>query len=149
MIAILTISAILVTLCVMFHGLVLQVLGRLLFQSQKFSFYRISLLIFFVILAHIVEITFFQVAYAYMVPADQHGAIAGVDDPDLHDLFYFSATTYTSTGYGDLTPTGNLRFLATVEALTGLIMIAWTASLAFFIMQRYWEDHAHAGSDSS
>ena len=67
-------------------------------------------------------------------------SISGAESLDWSDLFYFSAVTYTSTGYGDLTPTDNLRLLATIEALTGLIMIAWTASFAFLVMQRYWQE---------
>ena len=83
------------------------------------------------IVAHLIEIALFQIAYIWLVQNDQYGAIIGDTSLDWSDLFYFSAVTYTSTGYGDLTPTGNMRLFATVEALTGLIMIAWTASFAF------------------
>ena len=139
MLTILLISAVLVTVCVVFHGVVLQTIAKFFLPKLRcFSFYRISLVIFFAILAHIIEIIFFVAPYAIMIPSDSYGTINGVEDPDFNDLFYFSAVTYTSTGYGDLTPVGNLRIFATVEALTGLIMIAWTASFAFLMMQRYW-----------
>ena len=36
----------------------------------------------------------------------------------------------------------HLRLLAAVEALTGLVLIAWTASFAFLLMQRLWHDRA-------
>ncbi len=35
---------------------------------------------------------------------------------------------------------GDIRLLAGVEALTGLVLIAWTASFAFLQMQRFWTD---------
>jgi len=137
-IAILLISAALVIACVVFHGYALQSIAQKLFRRQDFSFYRISILIATAIVAHLIEIVLFQIAYTWLVKFDRHGAIVGAENLDWRELFYFSAVTYTSTGYGDLTPTGNLRLLSTVEALTGLIMIAWTASFAFLVMQRYW-----------
>lgn len=140
LITILLISALLVIACVIFHGFSLQWLAQLLFRRKDFSFYRISILIASAIIAHLVEIVLFQIAYVWLVPNDRHGTIVGPDNLDWTDLFYFSAATYTATGYGDLTPTGNLRLFSTVEALTGLIMIAWTASFAFLVMQRYWQE---------
>lgn len=140
MIKILLISAALVVACVVFHGFALQFAAKKLFRSKKFSFYRISILILLAIVAHLVEIVFFEIAYVWLVPLDHHGSISGAENLDWRTLFYFSAVTYTSTGYGDFVPTGNLRFVSTVEALTGLIMIAWTASFAFLVMQRYWQE---------
>ena len=140
MLTILLIAAGLVMTCVIFHGITLQSVARRLFRRKDFSFYRISLLIATAIIAHLVEIVLFQIAYIWLVPIDRLGSITGAENLNWRDLFYFSAVTYTSTGYGDLTPTGNMRLLSTVEALTGLIMIAWTASFAFLVMQRYWQD---------
>ena len=51
---------------------------------------------------------------------------------------YFSIVNYTSLGYGDLVPVGSLRILCGVEALTGLVLIDWTASFTYVEMQRYW-----------
>jgi hypothetical protein len=136
---ILLVSATLVIACVVFHGFALQVVAVKLFRSKEFSFYRISVLISFAIVAHLIEIVLFQIAYIWLVPNNRHGTIIGAESLDWRELFYFSAVTYTATGYGDLTPTGNMRLFATVEALTGLIMIAWTASFAFLVMQRYWQ----------
>ena len=147
MITLLLASAGLVIACVIFHGWSLQFLAFRLFRVEHFSFWRISVFIFSVVLAHLVEIYFFTAAYALLCPHPGFGAIAGVESPDWQDFFYFSAVTYTSTGYGDLTPTGNLRLLATIEALTGMIMIAWTASLAFLIMHRFWEGKTKARSE--
>ena len=138
MITLTLITAGLVILCVIFHGSFLQKLGSLLFKEKKFGFPKISLFIFLTVLAHLIEILFFTVAYRILSPNPNYGKIIGTDTLDWQDFYYFSAVTYTATGYGDLTPTGHLRLLATVEALTGLIMIAWTASLAYFIMSRYW-----------
>jgi hypothetical protein len=134
------VSALLVTTSVVFHGSTLQMISSWLFRKKDFSFYRISFLIAFAIVAHLIEIVLFQMAYIGLAPNEKNGMIIGDGNLDYRDLFYFSAVTYTSTGYGDLVPTGNLRLFATVEALTGLIMIAWTTSFAFLVMQRYWQE---------
>jgi hypothetical protein len=49
----------------------------------------------------------------------------GSDAPDLSTVLYFSYTTLTTLGYGDLTPQSELaRSLATMEAFTGQIYLA-------------------------
>lgn len=144
MITILLLSAGLVIACVVFHGFTIQAIARLLIRKRSFSFYRISFLIACAIVAHLIEIVFFQTAYIGLVPLEQYGTITGTGPNFASDMFYFSAATYTATGYGDLTPTGNLRLISTIEALTGLIMIAWTASFAFLVMQRYWQAQDHS-----
>ena len=121
-----------------------MVARKLFFQAKEFNFSRIGLLILAAIVAHLIEIIVFQIAYIWLDPLVRFGSIGGVaaiESLEWRDFFYFSATTYTSTGYGDLTPTGNLRLLATIEALTGLIMTAWPASFAFLVMQLYWKEH--------
>jgi hypothetical protein len=55
------------------------------------------------------------------------------------DCVYFSFTTYTTIGFGDITPEGNLKYLTGLQALTGLVLITWTASFLFLEMQKYWK----------
>ena len=140
MFKILLICAALVFACVIFHGYALEFISVRLFRNKVFSFSRISILILFAILAHLVEIVLFEFVYIWLLPLEIHGTILGAENLDWRNLFYFSAVTYTSTGYGDFVPTGNLRLISTIEALTGLIMIAWTASFTFLVMQRYWQE---------
>lgn len=58
----------------------------------------------------------------------------------LREFWYFSIETYTSLGLGDIDPLGQLRLLTGIEALTGLLMISWTASFTYLEMSRYWKD---------
>jgi hypothetical protein len=51
----------------------------------------------------------------------------------------FSFSTYTTLSYGDIDAVGDLRHLTGLEALTGLVMITWSASFLFLEMQRYWK----------
>ncbi len=72
------------------------------------------------------------------------GQSAPTNRKDFGEYYYFSIVTYTSLGYGDLTPIGRMRLLAGIEALTGIILVAWTSSHLFLMMQRYWErEHGH------
>jgi len=36
-------------------------------------------------------------------------------------------------------PTGDLRLVAGVEALNGLLLIGWSASYTFIAMERFWQ----------
>ena len=51
---------------------------------------------------------------------------------------YFSGIVYSTVGFGDLAPVGPVRLMAVLESVTGLVMIAWSASFTFIHMQRDW-----------
>ena len=51
---------------------------------------------------------------------------------------YWSAVTFVTVGFGDIVPTGPLRLLAGMEALTGFVLITWTASFLYLEMNRLW-----------
>ena len=56
------------------------------------------------------------------------------------DSVYYSFTSYTTLGFGDIEPSGAIRFVTGMESLTGLVLITWTASFIFIEMERYWRD---------
>jgi hypothetical protein len=92
------------------------------------------------LVAHVIEMWIFAFGYYFMVHSDKFGALKGAFDNSLLDCVYFSFVTYTSLGFGDIEPLGNLRFLTGLEALTGLVLITWTASFMFIEMQKLWKD---------
>ena len=49
--------------------------------------------------------------------------------PDLALAFYFSAVTYTTTGYGDVVLPTDWRLVGGVEALTGILMCGLSTGL--------------------
>jgi hypothetical protein len=91
-----------------------------------------------VLLMHLIEISLFALAYRLVVLHPGSGSIVGQHDGSFLDWFYFSATTYTTVGYGDVAPLGGLRLIASVESLLGLVLIAWSASFTYLVMERYW-----------
>ncbi|MBK9657094.1 MAG: two pore domain potassium channel family protein [Rhodanobacteraceae bacterium] len=91
-----------------------------------------------VLLMHAIEIMFFALGYAAVHAVTDGGAIHGMPHPEFLDLMYFSAITYTTVGYGDLVPIGPLRFIAAVESLAGFVMVSWSASFTYLVMERFW-----------
>ncbi len=102
---------------------------------------------FFVMVGlHVAEIWIFGVGYTLveLVPGagDLEWMSSTVSAAALSvgwlDRIYFSASAFTTLGFGDLVPTGALRFLAGTEALVGLMLITWSASFTFLQMERFW-----------
>lgn len=92
-----------------------------------------------VFLAHVAEIVLFAIAYWLMIPFGL-GNLAGNHTSTAADFFYFSIATYTTLGIGDIAPEGAIRFVAGVEALAGLVLITWSASFTYLLMERFWKD---------
>jgi hypothetical protein len=91
-----------------------------------------------VIALHTLEIWLFGLGYHGLLYWPEMGDIQGARYSHLFDAIYFSATVFTTLGFGDLSPVGPIRFLAGTEALTGLVLIGWSASFTYLEMQRYW-----------
>ena len=101
--------------------------------------FRIVLGVFFALSAHAAEVWIFGIAYYFMNHANAWGSLTGYFDGSLLDCVYFSFTCYTTLGIGDILPVGDLRFLAGLESLTGLVLVTWTASFLYLEMTRYWD----------
>ena len=99
---------------------------------------EILLVVMVMFFAHMLEVTLYAWVYLILDRGDTAMSLAGAVDGSFLDHLYFSAACYTSLGLGDLYPLGTLRLIAGVEALNGLILITWSASFAFLVMQRRW-----------
>jgi voltage-gated potassium channel len=56
--------------------------------------------------------------------------------PSWDAALYFSATSYSTVGYGDLLLPSNWRLLGPIESVTGVLMCALSASGLFAIVTR-------------
>ncbi|MCG9694728.1 potassium channel family protein [Vibrio sp. Isolate22] len=65
------------------------------------------------------------------------GTLDGLEQSGFTDYLYFSAVVFTTLGFGDIVPLGYIRLYVSIEALTGLSLIAWSMSSAFEEFQRY------------
>ena len=102
--------------------------------------YKVLIAVGVIFIAHIIEIWVFAIAYYLMLKFPNLGKIIGTasEHGSLLDSAYLSFVTFTTVGYGDIVVDGYLRYLTGVEALTGLILITWSASFLFIEMQKYW-----------
>ncbi len=138
MLIVLLITAFLVSLCVLVHYEALAAVTRVR-DHWKITHRRwIINLILWALVAHIIEISLFAVAYSLLDSLDWAGSLVSSGGGGSTDYWYFSAVAYTSLGFGDITPQGPIRFMVGVQTLTGLVLIAWTSSLVFVEMQSSW-----------
>lgn len=90
--------------------------------------------------AHAAEIVLYAVAIYVLVRYFGAGTLGDASSLSLTRCLYFSAETFSSLGYGDIVPGGNLRLLAGVEVLNGLLLIGWSASYTYIAMERFWSE---------
>jgi len=92
------------------------------------------------LVAHVFEIIAFAIGLGLLEKMDGYGDLSGKTNDPASDILYYSFVSYTSLGFGDIVPTGWLRLMTGIETLTGLILIAWSASFLFVQMERHWEE---------
>lgn len=101
---------------------------------------KLLVVIFGAFFAHVAEIFLYALTIFLLVRYLGLGTLGAVSHFSLSVSLYFSAETYTSLGYGDVIPSGDLRMLAGAEALNGLLLIGWSASYTYIAMERFWRD---------
>jgi len=130
----------LVLLSVGVHYNALVLYSRLL-QRQGINVRRwVAVSILGLLVAHVIEIAIFAAGYEALTKIGNYGRLLGESCERTRDYCYYSFVTYTSLGFGDITPTGWLRLMTGVETLMGLILIAWSASFLFMQMERHWNE---------
>lgn len=139
MVAVSLITCVVVAIVVMIHYEILYRLSEWIPRLKIRHRYRIVFGVFGGLIAHVVEIWVFAVVYYWMHRSAAWGYLQGNFDATLNDCLYFSFTTYTTLGMGDIEPIGDLRLLVGVESLAGLVLITWTASFLYYQMQRHWD----------
>lgn len=104
---------------------------------------KVLVVIFAAFAAHALEITIYGLSVYVLVVYGDTGSLLDKSGFSLMHCLYFSSETYTSLGFGDLTPVGPIRMLAGVEALNGLLLIGWSASYTYIAMERFWDTGKH------
>lgn len=125
----------LVGVCVLIHYEAMQWTALKLLPRIRFLPTRSLVLVGVLVcmIAHLVEVVMFGgVLYA----------LDGADPAQFGFLNYVNASVeaYTSLGYVKSEMTQPHRLVSGAEALTGLVMIAWTASFTYLLMERYWRE---------
>lgn len=132
MIKLLLIAFVLISVCVAIHGAGMIVgLRRLHFTVPKHG-HHFSLPAMFWIVVRVVYGLFLLHMLQVMVWAGCYEWIGCF--PDLATSFYYSATSYSTVGFGDVVPQGNWRILGSIEAVTGVLMFGWSTGVLFSVV---------------
>jgi hypothetical protein len=136
----LIIGTVLICLTVVIHALCLDFLfnridgsknkARLIFTRH----WKIPLLVFAVLGtfgAHIVQIWIWAIFY-----------IAVGILPSWEEALYFSTSTFTTVGYGDIVLDENWRLVSSFQSANGFILFGWSTAFIFEVMSRLYKDEA-------
>ncbi len=108
-------------------------------NSSKKKFYSVidSISFFRILLIWIAVNTAFGIFYFLF--ANSHSFLqvtqTGSAISTLQEAIYYSFITATATGFGDIVPVGFFRLLATIEAVTGLLVLAVITSKLISLKQ--------------
>ena len=133
-------NIIIVSLCVLLHYGFLYKTSTTLPRVPINNNFKILLAVFVALLAYIIEVWIYAYSYFLMHNSDKWGYLNGNFDGSLTDSLYFSFTTFSTVGFGDIEPIGLLRFVVGMESLVGLVLITWSASFLYFEMHKYWNE---------
>jgi len=135
-------SSLTVVICVLLHYEVIRAWITLLRRYHPPPRVGLPCTVLGMILSHGVQIMLFAFTMhiLYRLYGQEIGALVGSHQGLLTDSIYFSLIVFTTVGFGDITPVGPIRILVGVEALTGLVLITWSASFTFLIMQWYFRE---------
>ena len=134
----LLIGGCLMALCVAIHASgvtwALKWVGRRTETARQFwrGSWLFILIAAWMILLHLFEISVWAGFYSWK------GAMA-----DMQSALYFSAVTYTTTGYGDLVLPPEWRLVGAIEALTGILMCGWSTAFFFAVVGRMFRAEAN------
>jgi hypothetical protein len=139
MLKIYLINSVVVALVVIIHYEFLFQFTRAMPRLRIRHRFRIVLGVISALCAHALEVWIFAASYYLMHHSQQFGHLQGNFEGTFNDCVYFSFTTYTTLGTGDIEPIGPIRYLTGIESLTGLVLITWTASFLYLEMIRFWD----------
>lgn len=136
----LAVAFVLLASCLLLHLWVLEGLGRWVYRRGDQLRHPLPIVLTTIFIAHLMEVVLYALGLALLDWAGEGeltGAIVG--GPDwFEDHFYFAIASYTTLGIGDILPHGNIRVVAGLAALNGLVLVAWSASFTYLIMERLW-----------
>ncbi|MCI0682736.1 MAG: potassium channel family protein [Gemmataceae bacterium] len=63
--------------------------------------------------------------------------------PDTETAIYFSITSYTTVGYGDVLLPASWRLLGPIEAAVGILMFGWSTGIMVTALARIYRNRLH------
>src|SRR3989338_5860868 len=97
---------------------------------DKLTFPRIFLLWILIIVSFGLIYYFLQSSSSYLLSPSTESTVS-----EIKDTVYFSFITATSTGFENIIPFGKLKWVAIIEVITGLLLLAVVTSKLVSIKQ--------------
>lgn len=142
----LALSALMVAVCIVIHYEMLRYASVLIPGLKVAVRLKVLLVVLACFIAHTIEVWLYAISYLLL---DQigWGSLKGHTEEHFADFLYFSATSYSTLGIGDVYPTGVFRLISGIESINGLFLIAWSTSFTYFVMNRLWPLHSDGTDD--
>lgn len=141
MTAIIGLSIVAILLCVFLHYEGLRGLAYFVEHVHHAPRRYIIVIILGTITLHILSVGLFAVTYYFAVEIWRISTFGGSFDHTALDYFYYSAQVYTTLGFGDLSPQGDLRVLTSIQPICALILFAWSGSFTYLTINKLWKLH--------
>jgi Ion channel len=137
------ISAVLVVASILIHYEALRLMSTFVPNLEVAVRVKVLIVVIGCFFAHTLEVWLYAGAFLCIFKSGL-GSLKGQVDESFADFLYFSATSYSTMGIGDVYPTGALRLISGIEGINGLFLIAWSTSFTYFVMDRLWPLHPDA-----
>jgi hypothetical protein len=132
----LSIGALMVCLTVFVHAValdrlmvVLEIVGPAFYKALKKAWKTgmLILTVLWLFISHIVQIWLWAFLYLYL---DSFST--------MEEALYFSTTTFTTVGYGDLIMEPGWRLLSAFQSANGFILFGWSTAFIFEITSKLY-----------
>ena len=140
MLTALAISSLLVVATILIHYEALRILSVFVPGLPIAVRFKVLVVVLGCFAAHTVEVWLYAGAFLAIYKSGL-GSLQGQVEESFADFLYFSATSYSTMGIGDVYPAGVLRLVSGIEGINGLFLIAWSTSFTYFVMDRLWPLH--------
>lgn len=130
----LTYGAILIAVTVLIHAVCLEGIIKVwdvvgIEIEVRWRTIVLSLTVIGIFASHIIQIWVWAIFY-YSVEEIQ----------TWESALYFSTSSYTTVGYGDLILSEEWRLLGSIEAINGMILFGWSTALLFAGVRRIYDN---------
>jgi hypothetical protein len=96
------------------------------YAGLLFTFWGLALL-------HLIEIAMGAGLLAFLLSYPAHGALSSGFGSTVADYLYFAGVSFSTLGYAQLEAHGAIRLLVMMLALSGFMLITWSATFIYTI----------------
>ena len=98
-------------------------------RSRVRAVWLVPSLVTFLLITHLVEAGVWALAFrgAGMLP-------------DFATALYYSLTSYSTVGFGDVVLPGGARSLGPIEAVAGVLMMGWSTAVIVAVVQKIYRE---------